>query len=262
MPTCNASNLTGNVRVITRTINDNGGTQTPANFVVRVRNTLNTEVNNSPSFGVESAGTLYTLSGGTTYAISVDSKMGYLGAQFSGDCSNTGSITIPIGANLTCNITLDDSPTSDLCPAGDFSQSPNDGHCFTPVVSITAKGIPEYLPHEGGSLTYVYTVKNPGRIALSNIGIGDTNCSNILPLRGDANRNGLLDTNETWTYKCSAFVYATTTSKVTVNASGDGLIATASVFPLVVVADTPTPGLPIVVIPTFPNTGFDPYQSS
>ena len=64
------------------------------------------DVVGSPAAGVESPGTLYTLSAGT-YTVSENAFSGYT-QSFSGDCDGNGSITLTSGGNETCTVTNDD----------------------------------------------------------------------------------------------------------------------------------------------------------
>ena len=55
----------------------------------------------------------------------------------------------------------------------------------------------------GTTVVYTYTVTNPGDVALANVGVADDKCSPVTFVGGDANGDGLLQTTETWTYRCS-----------------------------------------------------------
>lgn len=260
-PTCGPQSPLGNLHIITNVVNNSGGSSAPAGFTVRVRGSGNNEVPGSPTNGMVSPGTNYTLTGGITYTLSVDAANStYLPAQFSGDCSVTGAVFLPLGGNLTCTITIDDAPQVDYCPSGDFSPNTHDGHCVIPVIDVAVKAIPDSVPYAGSSLTYLYTVGNPGRIALSNVSISDNGCSDINPVSGDNNQNGLLDTNEYWIYSCTTFVSASVITTTRVSGNGDGLTATSSMPLTVMVRPYENPGT-VVVTPTFPNTGFNPRNS-
>ena len=97
------------LRVITTVVNNNGGTAAAANFSAHVRQN-GAEVGGSPQAGVGAPGTLYTLTAGT-YAVTADGVSGYAPAG-SGACNAAGSVTLTVGQNLTCTITVDDiAPT-------------------------------------------------------------------------------------------------------------------------------------------------------
>jgi len=67
---------------------------------------------------------------------------------------------------------------------------------------------------------------------------------------GDTNGNGLLDTDEVWTYTCITNLTQTTTNTATVSAFADGLKATDS-FTLTVKVSIPVASS----TPSFPDTG-------
>lgn len=258
VPVCTPQPTTGSLRVITNVINDNGRTATPGSFTVRVRNASNTEAAGSPTSGSNPPGTLFTLASGSAYTVSADqSGTNYYAAQYSGDCNSTGNLYIQAGSSKTCTITLDDTPANDICPVRDYSASKWDGHCYTPVIAVTVNTTPYRVAFGGGSQMYTYSISNPGRIPLSNVGISDDGCAVLHPLAGDSNQNGLLDTYETWTYSCTAFVSYSTTNEINVSGNGDGQTAMFSRMSEVIVSTDPAT-TPVVVAPGFPNTGFGP----
>jgi uncharacterized repeat protein (TIGR01451 family) len=55
----------------------------------------------------------------------------------------------------------------------------------------------------GTTVVYTYTVTNPGDVALSNVTVTDDKCSPVTFVGGDTNGDGLLQTTETWTFRCS-----------------------------------------------------------
>jgi uncharacterized repeat protein (TIGR01451 family) len=103
------------------------------------------------------------------------------------------------------------------------------------------------LPFGGGNITYTYTVTNPGVVSLQNVSVVDNKCSTVTLVSGDSNNNGLLDTNETWKYTCTANVPVSTASVATAKGNANGLTALAYSFVNVLVST-----------PTLPNTGFSP----
>ncbi len=64
----------------------------------------------------------------------------------------------------------------------------------------------------GGLVLYTYAVTNPGDVPLANVNVSDDKCVPVLYQGGDVNGNGLLDTNETWTFTCIAAVSQDTTN--------------------------------------------------
>jgi len=113
------------------------------------------------------------------------------------------------------------------------------------VVKVPSQLTP--LPFGGGDITYSYTVTNPGPVAMKNVNITDDKCPNVVAVSIDQNSNGLLDTNETWTYTCRTNVKASTGSVVTAKGDASGLTAVAYAFTNVLVAS-----------PSLPNTAFGP----
>ena len=101
------------------------------------------------------------------------------------------------------------------------------------------------LPYGGGNIIYTYTVTNPGIVPVQDVVLTDNACVPVSAPTGDTNNNGVLDTNETWTYTCTTNVPVSTASVATVKGIGNNLPALAYAFTNVLVG---TPGLP--------NTGF------
>lgn len=107
----------------------------------------------------------------------------------------------------------------------------------------------------GGTVTYTYTVTNPGTAPLSNVSISDDKCTG-LPGRvaghpGDLNKNNLLESNEAWSFTCQSRLFQTTVNTGTAEGTANGL--TARDFALATV---------VVTIPILPKTGFPPEEKS
>ena len=117
---------------ITNVVNDAGGTRTPDQFSVHVRQG-GTDVKGSPAAG-SAAGTPYTLDAGSTYAVGADAVTGYTQAV-TGACAANGSITLQEGQAATCTITASDTaPTLRV-----ITQVVNDdGGSLTPA-GVTAR---------------------------------------------------------------------------------------------------------------------------
>ena len=122
-----------------------------------------------------------------------------------------------------------------------------------PVASVAAPlinviEVPNRLtpfPFGGGSVTYTYTVTNPGVVAIHDVALTDNKCAPVSRVSGDTNSNNLLDPNETWIYTCTTNVPVSTASVATVKGDANGFPALGYAYANVLVA---TPGLP--------NTGF------
>ncbi len=121
------------------------------------------------------------------------------------------------------------------------------------IVNITKVAYPLSLPIGGGNITYTYKVNNPGVVPLGEVTVIDDKCHAMSGQLGDTNGNGLLDTDEVWTYTCRMNLTQTTTNTVTVTASASNLWATDS-FSLTVKVKIPTASS----TPNFPNTGTSP----
>ncbi|MBC8059582.1 MAG: DUF3494 domain-containing protein [Clostridiaceae bacterium] len=93
------------LHVIKHVINDNGGTAVATNFILHVK-TSSIDIASSPARGVESPGTIYTLSAGA-YTVSEDAFTGYT-LSYSGDSDSSGNIILASGDNKTVTITSND----------------------------------------------------------------------------------------------------------------------------------------------------------
>jgi hypothetical protein len=80
-----------------------------------------------------------------------------------------------------------------------------------------ADGEVEYIVDPGGSVTYHYTVTNPGDTALGGVktGVTDDKCSPLSYAGGDTDGDDLLDTTETWLFTCTTSVTQNTTNTAT-----------------------------------------------
>jgi len=119
-----------------------------------------------------------------------------------------------------------------------------------PLIHVTKIPNPLSLL-SSGTVTYTYTVTNPGTVPLGNVNIIDDKCTG-LPGRvighpGDLNRNDLLESNEIWSFTCKSNLTKTTTNTATASGSANGLTAKDFAIATVVVANT---------VPLLPKTGF------
>jgi type VI secretion system secreted protein VgrG len=119
----------------------------------------------------------------------------------------------------------------------------------TPLIKVTKTALPDGLPVGAGSVTYNYAVTNTGTLPLNDIKVTDDKCATVSHISGDTNRNGLIETAETWLYHCVTTLLNTTTNIVTASGTANGQTATATATATVVVGH-----------PTLPNTGTPPVD--
>jgi LPXTG-motif cell wall-anchored protein len=112
--TASAVETTATLTIIETVINDNGGTMTPADFVLRIRD-LNGDVVGSPFNGASGAGTTFVLPAGS-YLITeedlpyVDGFPQYT-SVFAGPVGiDSGYVTLEVGDNVTVVRTNNDWP--------------------------------------------------------------------------------------------------------------------------------------------------------
>lgn len=115
------------------------------------------------------------------------------------------------------------------------------------LVNITKVASPTSLRAGGGSVTYTYTVTNPGTVELSSVGVTDDKVSLVTYASGDANADEILQPGEAWVYTATTKLTATTTNIGTVTATGAAVVVTDTATATVTVAeggllpDTATP---------------------
>ena len=193
--------------------------------------------------GVDSSFNLTTSSGtaqtsftdltpGSGYAVSESSASGW--TQTSATCTGENSpsdITIVAGQTVTCTFTNTK-----------YSPPPPPVTPLTPKIAIVKVANPTHLGVGGGSVTYTYTVTNPGQTTLSTVTVTDDRCAPVTYVSGDANHDSQLETTEAWTYTCTTTLTQTTTNTATATGYYNGLPVTATAQAVVTVAPpTPTP---------------------
>ncbi len=81
----------------------------------------------------------------------------------------------------------------------------------------------------GDTITYTYTVTNPGNTPLRQIKIKDDKCSPVTYTSGDANKDKQFDLSETWVFKCDDILTQDTVNQATVTGeTPQGTTVTAS----------------------------------
>lgn len=118
-----------------------------------------------------------------------------------------------------------------------------------PLIHVTKVPSTFTLGVGGGLVTYTKYVTNPGTVALSNVQVTDDKCSPLSYISGDTNVDAMLDTSETWIYRCTTNLTATTTNTAVATGVANGLIARDIALATVVVG---------TVVPTLPETGVAP----
>ncbi|HUC31681.1 MAG TPA: ice-binding family protein, partial [Candidatus Paceibacterota bacterium] len=182
----------------------------------------------------------------------------------SGDVNNNSALDPGENWKYSCTTTLASTTTNTAIATGHTgTQTAIATAVATVVVGAPAAVVPPLInivkvpsrltpfPFGGGTVTYTYTVTNPGVVPLSNVSVTDNKCSPVNFLSGDTNGNGLLDAGEVWTYACSTNITASTMNTATADGTANGLTAIGYAFATVLVA---APGLP--------NTGFPPAGNS
>lgn len=115
------------------------------------------------------------------------------------------------------------------------SNTITNGLCAEQTVSgiqITMTASPAELTFGPGSVTYTYTVTNPGNNPLGDVVVTDDKLGPVTYVSGDVNADGLLQSGETWVYTGTMRLTATTTNTATVTArEGETTVSdTASVL--------------------------------
>jgi hypothetical protein len=103
---------------------------------------------------------------------------------------------------------------------------------IAPDIAIDKRADPTSV-YAGHTVTYTYTVANPGDDPLSDMRVSDDKCGSVNPVGGDDNENYELDPGEIWTYTCSTILNADTTNTATVtgtDSAGGTVTATATAF--------------------------------
>ena len=74
----------------------------------------------------------------------------------------------------------------------------------------------------GGSVTFTYTVTNPGGATLDGVGVIDPTCSPLTYVAGDTTPDGALEAGETWIFTCTRTVSATIVETASAFGTADG----------------------------------------
>jgi uncharacterized repeat protein (TIGR01451 family) len=101
-----------------------------------------------------------------------------------------------------------------------------------PDIAIDKRADPTSI-QTGSTVTYTYTVTNPGDDPLSDVRVSDDKCGSVSPAGGDENENYDLDPGEVWTYSCSTVLNRDTLNTATaagIDSAGGIVTATDTAF--------------------------------
>ncbi|MCE5196342.1 MAG: DUF3494 domain-containing protein [Negativicutes bacterium] len=215
---CSTAALT----VIKKVINDNTGTALPADFTLHVKTAgaFGTEVSGSPAPG-SALGHVYTLLPGN-YTVSENPAAGYSASFLGADA--LGNVSLAAGENRMVTLINDDIAVPVIAP----------------LINVIKKPSPAALPAGTGSVTYTYTVTNPGSVELSGVIVSDDKINTVKLISGDLNSDHILQVSETWIYSATAVLSATTTNTVTAKGTGNGLQAIDLAYATVIVTPEET----------------------
>jgi len=238
--------LPATINVVKIVVNDNGGVKGIGDFPLFV--------NATPVV----SGITNVFPAPAVYAVTETADPGYTQA-FSGDCDIAGNITLSPGDIKVCVITNNDIAPVVPPPSGGGGGGSSSGGStpVPPLIDVVKVPNPLALPGGPGPVTYTYTLRNIGTIAVGNITmVGDT-CSPITLVSGDTNADNRLDVSETWVYTCTTTLTETHTNTVVATGHANGIstsdIASATVIvgapvvpPLIHVTKVPSPlALPV-----------------
>lgn len=206
------------INVVKLMINDGGGVKTINDFPLFVngRTVLSGVTNTFPA-----PASVYRVT--ETYDSSKYSQ------SFSGDCDISGALNLVPGDNKFCVVT-----NNDIAAPAVVAPVP-------PLIDLVRVPSPLALPAGPGMVSFESTLRNIGTVPVTNVTlVGDT-CSPTIFVSGDVNNNGILEVNETWTYRCSMYVPVTHTSSLVATGWANGISAVDIAISTVVVG---VPGLP------------------
>lgn len=128
-------------------------------------------------------------------------------------------------------------------------------------IRIVTAANPTSLPAGGGQVTYTYVVTSTGNVALTGVGVADDRCAPVGYVSGDTDGDDRLDVSETWQFRCSMRLSATTTNTATAAGTGGGTRvsdtdrATVSVTPTAAAINVTVVATPTTLPATLPAGG-------
>ena len=120
-----------------------------------------------------------------------------------------------------------------------------------PLINVRKVPSPSVLPNGPGTVTYTYSVTNPGRIPIKSVTLTDDQCPDVRFVSGDTNGDARLDLDETWTYTCTMVLTKTTVNYAVARGIGNDMEAIDTAIVEVVVGKTVEPTL--IQISTIPD---------
>lgn len=102
-----------------------------------------------------------------------------------------------------------------------------------PIIFVT-KTASRLTMTSAGSVTYTYTVTNPGTVPLSGVSVTDDKISTVTYVSGDVNGDQLIQPGEIWIYTATTTLSSTTTNIATAAASGAGPVTSTAVVRVVI----------------------------
>lgn len=133
----------------------------------------------------------------------------------SGDTGNDGvlgvgetwtyacSVALSADTTNTASVDADDSGGNTLTRSDDATVN-----VINPDINVV-KSVDNAIIYTGGSVTYTYTVTNPGDDPLSSVSVSDNACAPVAYAGGD-DGDSVLEVGETWTFTCTTALAADT----------------------------------------------------
>lgn len=213
----------------------------------------------------------------STVTVTDDKCATVTGPAAGGDADGDGKLDTTETWTYTCTSTLNATTTNVATATGVDPLDKKVSDTATATVAVIKPAIaitktPSLRSVDPGTVVvYTYTVTNPGDVALGTVMVQDDKCSPVTFVTGDANGDGLLQTTETWIFRCSQVQTgaADTLTNVGTASGTDPLgkvvtskdtVTIAVVAPLVLQQPAPVAVAPVAVAPvivTLPRTGID-----
>jgi uncharacterized repeat protein (TIGR01451 family) len=151
------------------------------------------------------------------------------------------------------------SPLPAAVPVGALVTQANVPDCpstLPALIAVTVSVSPTTIA-AGGTVTYTYTVTNPGVAPLASVTVTDTACAPVRYVSGDTDGDGILQAGETWIYTCSATPGATITDGASASGTANGRTTVANAQTTVTVPSAPPPP-PATLTPVALTEGIAP----